>query len=94
MLEGRTLSQVREVVRREFEVAEVAQDLVEAAEDRVLAPERILPKEQFKHGAVEVTVRLPEGVGHGDLVQVGEERSDKGVGRRFEARDDGGGYFQ
>jgi hypothetical protein len=53
--------------------------LIETAKDGVLTFEWIFAKEELKDGSLIVLADLPVGVGHGELVQVGEQCSHQVV---------------
>mmetsp|Transcript_17892 Transcript_17892/g.51270 ORF Transcript_17892/g.51270 Transcript_17892/m.51270 type:complete len:280 (+) Transcript_17892:1126-1965(+) len=83
--QGGAVPQVVQIGRREAEVDQELEHLVQAGQDGVLPAERILPEEQLEHRRVGVPAGLPVRVGHGQLIQVGEKRSDQGIGRRGDA---------
>jgi len=59
-----SLAEVGDVVGAEFEVGEVAEYFVQAAENCVFASEWVFAEEQFEDGGFVVPVGFPVGVGH------------------------------
>lgn len=60
----------------ETEVTHEDKHLLYPCEDRELSFEGVLSKEGFEDGMLMVSVVLPIGVAHGDLVMVGQQWSD------------------
>src|SRR4051812_20189694 len=56
-----------------MEIDDELQRRADPRRDRVTAAERRFAKEQVKHGLLLGTPQLPIAIGHGQLVQVGEE---------------------
>lgn len=81
--------QVLNVLRKKVEAGKVANDLVQAGEDRELALEGVLAEEQLEDGMLIVSVVLPVSVHHRDLSQrgvIGHKRKEKEKERREEKR--------
>jgi len=77
--EGREVVQVR---GGRLQAGEVVHGGAEAAGDRVAAPEGLLAKGQVEHRAPLRQPEPPVAVGHGELVQVGQEEEGGGRGGR------------
>lgn len=60
-------------VLREAEAPQEEQTVVQSAEQREAAAERVLPEEELEHGGLLGTAGPPVRVRHGELVQVGQE---------------------
>ena len=58
---------------RRSESSEVVDGKSQAGRDRVTARKRVLAKEQMKDRLLFVAARLPVPVGHGELIQVGQQ---------------------
>lgn len=61
---------------REAKVAQEQQAVVQPGEQREAAAERVVPEEELEGGVLLVPAGPPVRVGHGELVQVGEQRRD------------------
>ena len=58
----------------EAKAAQEQQTVVQSGEQREAAAERVVPEEELEHGGLLVPAGPPVRVGHGELVQVGEQR--------------------
>ena len=65
--------QIRQIVAAELEAVEVVERRGQSAGHAEAAFERLLAKDQVKHGLAIRAARLPIAVGHGQLVQVREQ---------------------
>lgn len=63
-------------VFRKAKAAQEQQAVVQAGEQREAAAERVVPEEELEDGGLLVAAGPPVGVGHGELVEVGEQRGD------------------
>src|SRR5205085_499502 len=81
---------VGEVVVAEPERVQVGGRRLHAARDRVAAAERRGPEVEVEHPVVRRAPRAPQPVGHGELVQVGEQRAGDQLGG-IRGRGRGGG---
>lgn len=58
----------------EAKAAQEQQTVMQSSEQREAAAERVVPEEELEHGGLLVPAGPPVRVGHGELVQVGEQR--------------------
>lgn len=63
-------------VCRKAKAAQEQQAVVQAGEQREAAAERVVPEEELEDCGLLVAAGPPVGVGHGELVEVGEQRGD------------------
>lgn len=67
-------------VPREAKAPQEEQTVVQAGEQREAAAERVLPEEELEDGGLLRPAGSPVRVGHGELVQVGQERRNPASG--------------
>ena len=84
------LADVGDIALAEAEGVQETQDLVETCEEGEFAIERAGAEEVFEHCRGVVSAVVPLGIGHGELVAVGQECPDKRIGRAVVVEINGG----